>query len=100
MPAKKDSSPTSTGVMVAMFKCIDDLPGRRLVDVIAASDADENDHETVGKCLRDSFLPGLEKILPGIPTPHRAMLEVAIDETDWTYLAKEIIAHGHEQKND
>lgn len=90
---------SATGIMVAMFKEIDNMPGRRLVDVIEQAGVDETDHVKIGHSLRDSFIPGLRKVLPEMPSPHFAMIEAAVEETDWVYLAKEIIAHGHKQKN-
>ena len=90
---------SATSIMVAMFKEIDNMPGRRLVDVIEQAGIDENNHVKIGHTLRDSFIPGLRQVLPEMPSPHVAMIVGTVEETDWVYLAKQIIAHGRKQKN-
>lgn len=98
MPKEKNQE---TQLMLGFYKYIDDLPGQTLVAVLEENEWDLNDLKEIGDGLRKSIVKELMGgWLEALPNPHQVMIEAAMDEVDWSYVAKEVIEYGRKKKKD
>jgi len=89
---------STTELMIEMFKVVDDKPGKRLIDVVEQSGATDLSAAEIGKSLKDSLVPGFVAIMPDLASPHIALLEAAVDETDWDKLTTKILNFGRKRR--
>lgn len=101
MGKKNQEKNQETQLMLNFYKYVDDLPGQTLVSVLEENDWDLNDLKEIGDGLKSSIIKQLMGgWLERLPNPHQVMIEAAMDEVDWLYVAKEMIDYGKKKQVD